>query len=79
MSTSLPVPNLGKQCTRSFSMSLAQSANRTGEDGICIFKKKNYRISATVEQKRTIMSALTPVLNSGAGRNLIHLRCIAAP
>lgn len=47
--------------------------NRMQIKSICFFKKQNYKISATVGQRRSVMRAITPVLDSGAGPNLIHL------
>ena len=55
----------------------AQAGNRTEVQAICFFKKHNYKISATAGQKQALMIAITPVLHSGAGPNLIHLRCVA--
>ena len=55
----------------------AQPGNRTEVQAICFFKKHNCKISATVGQKQVLMVAITPVLDSGAGPNLIHLRCVA--
>ena len=55
----------------------AQAGNRTEKKVICFFKKQNYKVSATVGQKRALMRVITPVLDSGAGPNLIHLRCVA--
>lgn len=51
--------------------------NRTEIKSICFFKKQNYKISATVGQRRAVKHAITPVIDSGAGPNLIHLRCVA--
>ena len=55
----------------------AQPGNRTEVQAICFFKKQNYKISATVGQKQALMVAITPVLDSGAGPNVIQLRCVA--
>ena len=51
--------------------------NRTEIKSICFFKKQNYKISATVGQRRAVMRAITPVLDSEEGPNLIRLRCVA--
>ena len=55
----------------------AQPGIRTEVQAICFFKKHKYKISATVGQKQALMVAITPLLDSGAGPNLIHLRCVA--
>ena len=54
----------------------AQPGSRTEVQAICFFNKQNYKISATVGQKLALMVAIIPVLDSGAGPNLIHLRCV---
>ena len=50
----------------------AQPGNRTEVQAICFFKGQNYKISASVGQKQALMVAITPVLDTGAGPNLIH-------
>ena len=68
-----------KQGTPSSVSVRAQSQSRTEQAQICFFKKPNYKFTATVVQRRGLMRAITPVLDSGAGPNLIHLRCVAEP
>ena len=66
--TSLPVPSLRSLGTPYPAAPVeAQPGNRTEVQAICLFKKQNYKISSTVGQKRALMSAITPVLDSGAG------------
>ena len=73
------MPSLNKQGSPSTASVRAQSQSRTDEAAICFFKKQNYKVTATVGQRRAMMRAITPVLDSGAGPNLIHLRCVAEP
>ena len=73
------MPSLNEQGTPSSASVRAQSQRRTEQAAICFFKKQNYKVTATVGQRRALMRAITPVLDSGAGPNLIHLRCAAEP
>ena len=77
MSSILLAPSLKKQGTPSSASVRAQSQSRTEQAAICIFKKQNYKVTATVGQRRALMHAIAPVLYSGAGPNLIHLRYVA--
>ena len=71
--------SLNKQGTPPSVSVRAQSQSRTEQAAICFFKKQNYKFTATVGQRRVLMGAITPVLDSGAGLNLFHLRCVAEP
>ena len=73
------MPSLNKQGIPSSASVRAQSQRRTEQAAICFFEKKNYKVTATVGQRRALMRAITQVLDSGAGPNLIHLRCVAEP
>ena len=73
------MPSLAKQGTPSTAPARAQSQSRTEQVAICFFKKQNYKVTATVGQRRALMRVITPVLNSGAGPNLIHLLCVVEP
>ena len=73
------MPSLVKQGTSSTAPARAQSQSRTEQAAICFFKKQYYKVNATVGQRRALMRVITPVLGSGAGPNLIHLRCVAEP
>ena len=78
MTTSLPMPSRRSFGTRNPAAPVeAQPCNRTEVQAICFFKKQNYKISAAVGQKQALIVAITPVLDFGAGPNLIHLRCFA--
>ena len=57
----------------------AQSWSRTEQVAISFFKKQNEKVTATVEQRHALMRTITPVLDCGAGPNLIHLRSVAEP
>ena len=76
-SSILPVPSLNKQGTPSSASVLAQSQSRKEQAAISFFKKQKFKVTATVGQRRALMSAITPALDSSAGPNLIHLRCVA--
>lgn len=54
-----------------------QSNNRMEEDAICFLKKHNYMISAKIGQPQALMRAITPVLDSGAGPNIVPLQYVA--
>ena len=71
--------SLNKQGTPSSASVRAQLQSRTEQAAICFFKKQNYKVTAMVGQRHTLVRAITPVLDSGAGPNLIHLRCVADP
>ena len=73
------MPNLAKHGTPSTAPACAQSQSRTEQAAICFFKKQTYKVTATVGQRRALMRVITPVLDSGAGPNLIHLRSVAEP
>ena len=78
-SSILPVPSLNKQGTPSSASVRAQWQSRTEQAAICFFMKQNYKVTATVGQRRALMRAITPVLDSGTGPNLIHIRYMAEP
>ena len=73
------MPSLAKQGTPSTAPARAQSQSRTEQTEICFFKNHNYKVTATVGKRRALMRVITPVQDSGAGPNLIHLRCVAEP
>ena len=78
-SSIFPLPRLNKQGTPPSASVRAQLQSRTEQAAICFFKKQNYKVTATVGQRRALMRAITPVLDSGHGPNLIHLRCVTEP
>lgn len=59
--------------------SRAQSFNCMDEDVMRFFKGQNYKVSSSIGQKRASMHAITPVLDSETGSNLIHLQCVSEP
>ena len=73
------MPSLAERGTPSTAPARAQLQSRTEQAAICFFKKQNYKVTATVGQRRPLMRVIMPVLDSGAGPNLIHLRCRAEP